>query len=46
MNASSIFYHLQESALLKDDVTTLVSQGTTLFLAGDTSNALLSLQRV
>ena len=45
-SANAVFSHLQEASVLKDDVTNLLSQGTTLFLAGDFTHALLPLQRV
>lgn len=46
LKASTVFCQLRDGSVLKDDVTTLVLQGTTLFLAGDLNNALLPLQRV
>ncbi|KAI9565221.1 hypothetical protein GHT06_009003 [Daphnia sinensis] len=45
LSASTIFCHLQDTSLLKDDVTNLISQGTTFFLAGDFTSALQPLQR-
>jgi len=45
LKASSVFNQLRENSVLKDDVTNLVSHGTTLFLAGDYTNALQPLQR-
>jgi hypothetical protein len=46
LNASSVFCQLRENSVLKDDITNLVSQGMTYFLAGDFPNALVPLQRV
>lgn len=45
LKASAVFGQLREESVLKDDITTLISQGTTLFLAGDFPNALIPLQR-
>jgi len=45
LKASAVFSQLREASVLKDDVTNLVSHGTTLFLAGDYANALQPLQR-
>lgn len=46
LNASAVFCQLRDSSVLRDDVTNLVSQGTTFFLAGDFTSALVPLQRV
>ena len=45
LKASTVFSQLRETSVLRDDVTNLVSHGTTLFLAGDYTNALQPLQR-